>query len=383
MVGYLIAGLPAGPVVDRTNPWRVLVAADAVRLAIFLILFGSLSWLPCGVWTILGLAWAAGVAGVFFETALVVAVRDLFQGPKLLRANSFLEGSAQLSAVLGPALVGLVATGAGLGAALLLDAATFAISLATLRATARGADSNAPEPADDKAPPSDGHGFGIRATLKLARIEFVEGLRFLRRSPFLTGMVLLQVVTTFAQSAETLIPYFARDRLGEPAHIVGSVVAGGGLGGILAAALAGVLGAHRRPLVACAAGVLAMAVGLIGIGLASNAAVLIIANMVFIGGSVLAVIIIRTIRQQIVPRPLLGRVTSSVRSVVLAAGTAGTVLAGVCTHLEGNNPRPVFLVAAALIALALPLVWISANASSLRPGRARPAAGAAPVGTPE
>ena len=38
-VGYLAAGLPAGVLVDRLDPWRVLIAGDVVRAAIFGVLF--------------------------------------------------------------------------------------------------------------------------------------------------------------------------------------------------------------------------------------------------------------------------------------------------------------------------------------------------------
>jgi len=68
--------------------------------------------------------------------------------------------------------------------------------------------------------------------------------------------------------------------------------------------------------------------------------------------------VVRTLRQQIVPRELLGRVTSAMRTIVLAAAPVGAVLAGLLTHLDGNNPRPVFLAAAVLIGVCAPIVWV-------------------------
>jgi cyanate permease len=38
-VGYLAAGLPAGVVVDRLGPWKVLIIGDVIRALIFLGLF--------------------------------------------------------------------------------------------------------------------------------------------------------------------------------------------------------------------------------------------------------------------------------------------------------------------------------------------------------
>ncbi len=39
-VGYLLVGLPAGVLVDRLDPWRVLIAMDAART----LLFAALCW---------------------------------------------------------------------------------------------------------------------------------------------------------------------------------------------------------------------------------------------------------------------------------------------------------------------------------------------------
>lgn len=38
-VGYLAAGLPAGVLADRIDPWHVLITGDVIRVLIFLMLF--------------------------------------------------------------------------------------------------------------------------------------------------------------------------------------------------------------------------------------------------------------------------------------------------------------------------------------------------------
>ena len=81
-VGYLAAGLPAGVLADRVSPWLVLIAGDVIRTLIFLTLFvltGSHAIAPS---LILSLAFAAGAVTVFADTALAIAVRDVFTGPR-------------------------------------------------------------------------------------------------------------------------------------------------------------------------------------------------------------------------------------------------------------------------------------------------------------
>ena len=105
-VGYLVVGLPAGVLVDRMDPWRVLVLMDAVRALLFAGLFAFASAGKLTVWLILLIAFAAGACAVFFQTALVVVVKDQFAPARLIRANSVLELANQLSLVAGPAVVG-------------------------------------------------------------------------------------------------------------------------------------------------------------------------------------------------------------------------------------------------------------------------------------
>jgi hypothetical protein len=59
-------------------------------------------------------------------------VKDLFAVSGLMTANSAIELASQLSLIAGPAIVGLLAAAGGTSLALLADAATFAVSLASL-----------------------------------------------------------------------------------------------------------------------------------------------------------------------------------------------------------------------------------------------------------
>ena len=117
-LGYLAVGLPAGVLVDRLDAWRVLVVTDAARAIAFAGLY---------------LLWVTGAARLWvIMTALDTVVKDLVPGPRLIRANSVLELASQAALVAGPAVVGVLAAAGELGAALLADAVTFGVSLATL-----------------------------------------------------------------------------------------------------------------------------------------------------------------------------------------------------------------------------------------------------------
>src|SRR5215475_6655032 len=106
-VGYLAAGLPAGLLVDRLDPWLIVICCDVVRGCVFLVLFALTGSGHPAAWQVLALAFAAGTATVFADTALAVTVRDVFAGPRLISANSWLESANQGGQIIGPLLAGL------------------------------------------------------------------------------------------------------------------------------------------------------------------------------------------------------------------------------------------------------------------------------------
>src|SRR5262249_60286490 len=79
----------------------------------------------------------------------------------------------------------------------------------------------------------------------------------------------------------------------------------------------------------------------------------------------------RTYRQLIVPRDLLGRVTSTVRLLFLTADPVGVVIAGSLTAALGGNPRPVFAGAGVTVAITAAAGWGAGLRRGGAPGGAR------------
>jgi MFS transporter len=341
-LGYLAVGLPAGVLVDRLDAWRVLVTTDAARTAAFAALYVLWVTGAARLWVIMAIALGAGAASVFFETALVIVVRDLFPGPGLIRANSALELASQAGLVAGPAVVGVLAAAGELGAALLADALTFGLSLASLLAVRR----RVPHPAR----------WGT-ARLRMLAADFRAGLGYLRSVRVLVIMTAVQVVVNLCLGTEKLMFYYAKDTLGLGAAGVGAVVAAGGAGGIAGAVstswLAARVGQMRLVVLAVAAS--GLAIGLVGT--TNSLGTLGAANLAYLWAITVASLANRTYRQLTVPRDLLGRVTSTVRLLFLTADPAGVVIAGSLTAALGGSPRPVFLGAGAVVCVTAAAGW--------------------------
>jgi MFS family permease len=116
-------GLLAAPLVDRLSRKRMMVVADLVRCAVFLVLpfAGSPG-------SIVALAAVAGVATGFFRPALYAGVPNLVEDDDLPQANALLQAIENLTWMLTPPLAGLLVGVWGPEPAYLLNAASFAVS---------------------------------------------------------------------------------------------------------------------------------------------------------------------------------------------------------------------------------------------------------------
>jgi MFS family permease len=380
--GYLAAGLPAGVLADRLDPWRVLVGADIFRMSVFLVLFGLTGRHRGTVLIVLVLACTAGAATVFFETSLAIAVRDVFTGPRLVTANSGLEAANQVGQVLGPGVAGLLAAAGLLRLALLIDALTFAVSLGSLaifRLSYR-----------DVARP-----VRAAASWSALRRELGEGLRYLAATPLLLTLLIFMLVLNLCLGADKLIIFMAKDTLRLPAWQVGLVISAGGAGGILGAAsaswprrLASRRWASRRwasrrnerrcgpepvsVITICAA---VSGAALILIAVAGSMPVMLAGNLLYSWAIITASVTMRVLRQVLVPRELLGRVTASWRLGGQLVTPLGAILAGTATGLLAGNSRPAFAVAGALTIVTVIAAWVA----GLRPGQVPGGGPAGPV----
>jgi len=361
-VGYLAAGLPAGVLVDRLDPWRVLIAGDVIRAAIFLALFLLTGPRSAPAWLILSLAFAAGAVTVFSDTALTIAVRDVFAGARLMTANSWLESANQMGQIIGPSAAGLLAAAGLLHTSMLIDALTFLVALASLsgvRRACQGAPRVSRSPAD----------------WRVLRRELADGIRYLAATRLLFTLLVFMLVLNLCLGADKLIIFFTRNTLHLPPGQVGLVVTAGGVGGLLGAAGTSLLCRWLGPVPAVALGAASSGLALLLIGAATSMPVALAGNLLYSLAIIVASVTMRSMRQVLVPRDLLGRVTASWRLGGQGVTLAGALLAGAMAGLLGNNPRPVFATAGSLTLLTVAVAWFTGlrrerlAASALAPDR--------------
>jgi hypothetical protein len=108
--------------------------------------------------------------------------------------------------------------------------------------------------------------------------------------------------------------------------------------------------------------VVALGAGLSGVALvliaaATSLPVAVAANVLYTWAIIVASVTMRSLRQILVPRELLGRVTASWRLGGQAVTLAGALVAGAVATALGGDPRPVFAAAGALTLGTVAVAW--------------------------
>ena len=149
---------------------------------------------------------------MFADTALAITVRDVFGGPGLIVANSWLESANQSGQIIGPTAAGLLAAAGLLHVSMLIDAASFLVSLATLAVIRR------PGRHADRASARPGSLAGFRR-------ELADGLRYLGATRLLLTLLVFMLVLNLCLGADKLIIFLGRTTMHLPAAQVGLIVA--------------------------------------------------------------------------------------------------------------------------------------------------------------
>ncbi len=120
----VVVGLLLGPLLDRLERRSLMIAADALRVGVFV----ALPFAPNAA-TVVGLAAVAGLATGFFRPAVYAGIPNLVPDEELPQANALLQGIENLSWSTAPLLGGVLTAAAGPTAAYAINAASFFVSI--------------------------------------------------------------------------------------------------------------------------------------------------------------------------------------------------------------------------------------------------------------
>ena len=289
--------LVGGVFADRYDRRKLMVAADLVRAA---ALGGIAALSGAGVlelWHIAALVVFVGAGDAFFNPASTALLPDLLPDADLPAANAF-AGMYRPIAVrmIGPAVAGLVVAALGPAPAFAIDAGSFVISAAAIWAIRTRPVAKA----------------AMDHSLRAAVAELREGFRYTRSQPWIWATLVSAMFSllVFIGPVEVLVPFVIKNRLALGPESLGLIFAVGGIGSFLMSVVIGFVGLPRRRVTVMYAG-FAAGVGATALfGAMTSLLQALIISFVVQASFMLGQVIWTTMLQQLVPRHLLGRVSS-------------------------------------------------------------------------
>jgi MFS family permease len=350
-VASIITGVFSGVIIDRFDRRILLIICDLARCVLFAVI--TVVWLfTPQLWLIYVVMALAAAFSMIFDVGYVTVVPAIVAEDQITDANGLLFAAQAIASVAGPALAGLVYGLWGPSAAVGVDAASFLVSatglmLIRLRPTA---------PVPGEAAVGAQRSGGRRRLLQ----DLLEGVRFLWHEPVLRALTAaLTIVLFFTTGLNDLIVYDVEHGLHHSDGTVGAVMAAGTVGTFLGSVL--VARVRRRAgfggawIGGTALGGLAIS----GMGMAGNLPVLAVlaaaAQMCIAVGGIASM----SLRQEITPGHLLGRVTAAFWTVHNALGPVGAALLTAAAAGHGAGPILVgsglAVTLTALAAIATPI----------------------------
>ena len=340
---WMVLSLPAGALVDRydraTLMWRSQAVQAAVVAAVaILIVFRIADIAVLGVAGLL-----LGCAEVVFSNAAQSVLPALVPPELLPKAN----GSQEVSLTVGESFLGPPAGSLLFAAAAALpfglDAASFAGSAALLARLPRTGLSGT------EVSGTEVSGTGRHPAI---RTQIAEGLRWLAGHRLLRVVAVLLGVYNFAnQMGQAILVLLATQTLHLGTRGYGFLLAATAVGSVAGGLVNPLLTRRLGLLPSLITGAAIIAAAFVGIGLAPDPAV----AAVMLAGQGFSVtmwnIVTVSLRQRIVPAPLLGRVNSVYRMLGWGLMPLGALAGGFVAHVAGL--RAPYIVAGILCALSM------------------------------
>ena len=351
---FPLLGLVAGVWVDRWSRRATMLVADVIRmLALATIPLAQFAHV-LGFAQLLAVAACVGAASVFFEVAYQSLVPSLVEPEQLERANARLEFSNSFAQIAGNGLAGALIAVVGAPVAVIVDAASYAVSVLTLAAV-RVRETHRAERTAERAP---------------FVVELREGFAVVLASPAIVRIAGATATSNLgiAMMMAVGLLYFYRVLHLSPA-IVGLLFAVANLGfagALLAPRIARRFGAGRTMTWSLTIAVLSQF--LLPLALFVPPLPVLFAAELAITACVPVYNITQvSLRQRLIPSDKLGRANATLRTVVWGTMPLGTLLGGALAGTIGIVPT--LVAGAAVAACAIP--WLLT--APIRALRAEPA----------
>ncbi|MCI0485518.1 MAG: MFS transporter [Blastocatellia bacterium] len=349
--------LLGGALTDRFSPRVLMLFSNMVR-ALLVALIGTLIFVGAiELWHLYLTAALFGLVDAFFFPAFTTLIPRLLAEERLAAGNSLVQGSAQLSTLIGPAPAGVLIASVGIAPAFVFDAITFIFSASMLWLIRSGnhpasalqiveiAEAGPPKSASLLDSIRAGLGYAWRDEVTRAILFMIAAINFSLVGPFFVGLASL-----------------ADRRFEGGAVAYGTMLSAWGGGALLGTLLAGSIGKPRRRGLLFISMSVGLGIGAILIGFMPNhiGASVVIAFM-GLGSGFTNVGMVAWLQMRTTPQ-MLGRVMSVVMLAGVGLSPFSFALAGALVDVDATF---MFAAAGALVLLSAAIAAMSRTVRSI------------------
>jgi MFS family permease len=334
----IVFSLIGGALADSSNRRTIIFVTQsaAALLALFLGLFTQFRHIT--IWHIYAITALSAVAIAFDGPARQALVPNLVPAKDLPNAFSLMSIAFQAGSVIGPALSGIVIAVWGQQAVYYINAASF---LAVIIALVFIGD--VPQKIEQN-------------TKGISLSSIGEGIRFILSKPIIFSTMILDFIATFFASANTLMPFVARDVLHVGVVEYGWLSAAQAVGAVSVAVIISQVRILRKQGPLFLGAVVIFGLATIMFGLSTHLVLAWIALALIGAADGLSTIIRNTIRQLQTPDHIRGRMTSVNQIFFQGGPQLGEIEAGAVAQIFGAPFAIISGGIGCIVGLAL-VVW--------------------------
>lgn len=330
---WLLLSVFTGAIADRMDRRRLLIGADVARCLVVGALGVAIVFDAADMWTLYLCAFLLGTGETLHVNAAQAVLPALVAPDDLLQANARF-GSGQIAAAqfVGPPL-GVAAFNAAAAAPFLADAVSFAGSAALVKAL------------------PDVHAVDAPTTRFLD--DVMEGLRFTWHNRAVRRITLiLAVINFFYFAATALLVLYNREQLRSGSFTYSALFVGAATGTVLSRTFVSWLVARVGQVGTLAAAFWLWAAPMVGLAWTSTPWVAVAMYFLLGVGTGLWFAVNSTVRQEVTPTRLLGRMNAAYRTISWGVVPFGAAFGGLAAHWWGLR-APFVIAAVVLVPIAV------------------------------
>jgi MFS family permease len=323
---WLLFSLFTGAISDRMDRRRLMIGADITRCAIVVLLAVTIITDHSNIWVLYACAFLLGICETLHTNCAQGILPDIVEPDQLMIANAkFTSAQVTSAQFVGPSL-GVILFNTATALPFAADAITFAGSAALIKAIPNV--------------------HGVEAPTTRLRDDMLDGLRFLRDNPLLRRLTaILTILNFFYFAAAALLVLYTSDLLHSGEVTFTALSVGAASGTVVSRFLVGPLTTRFESSGTITFALWVWAVSSVGIAFTSSKYVA-VASYILLGvGNGLWMIVNTTLRQQLTPPRMLGRMNAAFRTVSWGVVPFGAAFGGVAARYLGlRGPFIVFAI---------------------------------------